>query len=133
MRMTTTSTERRAGVRQRAVVSAGFAGLAYLAFVAVSGYAVAFLAGRGVPRTVDSGGPHAGTATAVLIDLLLLAGFAMPHSVMARPAFKRRWTRFVPQHLERASYILAASAVLALTFWQWRPVPAVAWDLHSAA
>ena len=131
--MTSTSTGRRAEVRQRAVVSAGFAGLAYLAFVAVSGYFVAFLAGRAVPRTVDSGGPHAGTTTAVLIDLLLLAGFATQHSVMARPAFKRRWTRLVPQHLERACYILATSAVLALTFWQWRPIPVVAWNLHAAA
>ena len=131
--MTTTSTQPRAEVRPRAVVSAGFAGLAYLAFVAVSGYAVAFLAGWAVPRTVDSGGPHAGTATAVLIDVLLLAGFATQHSAMARPAFKHRWTRLVPQHLERACYILATSAVLALTFWEWRPIPVVAWNLHAAA
>jgi methanethiol S-methyltransferase len=133
MGMTTTSTQRRAWVRPRVVASAGFAGVAYLGFVAVSGYAVAFLAGRGVPRTVDSGGPHASTATAVLIDVLLLAGFAMQHSVMARPAFKRGWTRLVPQHVERACYVMAASAVLALTFWQWRPIPAVAWNLHAAA
>jgi protein-S-isoprenylcysteine O-methyltransferase Ste14 len=131
--MTTTSIQRRTGIRPRAVVSAGFAGLAYLAFVAVSGYAVAFLAGRAVPRTVDRGGPHAGTATAVLIDLLLLAGFATQHSVMARPAFKRRCRRLVPQHMERACYVLATSAVLAVTFWQWRSIPAVAWNLHDAA
>ena len=129
--MTTTSTERRAGFWRRAVGSTGFAGVAYLAFVGVAGYAVAFLAGRAVPRTVDSGGPHAGTVTAVLIDLLLLAGFATQHSVMARPAFKRQWTRLVPQHLERACYILATSAVLALMFWQWRPIPAVVWNVHD--
>ena len=129
--MTTTSTERRAGFWRRAVGSAGFAGVAYSAFVGVSGYAVAFLAGRAVPRTVDSGGPHAGTVTAVLIDLLLLAGFATQHSVMARPAFKRQWTRLVPRHLERACYILATSVVLALMFWQWRPIPAVVWNVHD--
>jgi methanethiol S-methyltransferase len=131
--MPTTSTERRAGIRPRAVVSAGFGGLAYLGFVAVSGYAVAFLAGRAVPRTVDGGGSHAGITTAVLIDLLLLAGFATQHSVMARPAFKRRWRRLVPQHIERACYVLATSSMLALTFWQWRSIPAVAWNLHDAA
>lgn len=127
------TTEARAGVRPSAVVAAAFAVLAYAAFIAVFGYAVAFLADVAVPRTVNRGGPQAGTATAALIDLLLLALFAMQHSVMARPAFKRRWTRLVPPHLERSVYVLAASAVLALTFWQWRPIPAVVWHVHSAA
>jgi protein-S-isoprenylcysteine O-methyltransferase Ste14 len=129
----TTTTQAHAGVGPRAVASATFAVLAYVAFVAVAGYAVAFLAGAGVPRTVDGGGPRAGTATAVAIDVLLLGLFAVQHSVMARPAFKRRWTRLVPQHLERSCYVLTASALLALTFWQWRPIPAVAWEVHQAA
>jgi methanethiol S-methyltransferase len=127
----TIEAERRAGPHR--VASAAFAVVAYLAFVAVSAYAVAFLSGAGVPRTVDSGGPRAGTATAVAIDLLLLSLFAVQHSVMARPAFKRRWNRLVPQHVERSCYVLAASTVLALTFWQWRPIPAVMWHVQSAA
>jgi protein-S-isoprenylcysteine O-methyltransferase Ste14 len=127
----TTTTEKHAGVRPGATVSAAFAVLAYLSFLAVFGYAVVFLAGTSVPRTIDSGGPHAGTATAAAIDLLLLALFAVQHSVMARPAFKRRWTRLVAQHAERSSYVLAASALLALTFWQWRPIPALVWHVHA--
>lgn len=129
----TTTTEAHAGVRPRAAVSTAFAALTYLAFVAVLGYAVAFVADIVVPRTVDSGGPHAGTATAVVIDALLLSLFAVQHSVMARPAFKRRWTQVVPPHVERSTFVLAASAVLALTFWQWRPIPAVVWHVHATA
>jgi methanethiol S-methyltransferase len=129
----TTTSEAAAGARLRGIVSAAFAALAYLAFLAVFGYAVAFVAGTAVPRTVDSGGPHAGTPTAAAIDALLLALFAVQHSVMARPAFKRFWIRLVPPHVERSLYVLAASAVLALTFWQWRPIPAVVWHVHAAA
>lgn len=128
----TKTTEAAAGVRPRAAASAGFAVFAYLAFIAVFGYAVMFVAGAGVPRTVDSGGPDAGTVPAAVIDLLLLAVFAVQHSVMARPGFKRLWTRLVPQHVERSCFVLAASAALALTLWQWRPIPAVVWDVHSA-
>lgn len=120
------------GVRTNAVASTAFAVVAYLAFVVLSGYAVAFFADVAVPRTVDSGGPHAGTAKAALIDVLLLSAFAIQHSVMARPAFKCHWTRVVPNHLERSCYVLATSAVLALTFWQWRPIPAVVWHVHAA-
>jgi protein-S-isoprenylcysteine O-methyltransferase Ste14 len=128
-----TTTEARAGVRARGALSAAFAGLAYLAFLAVSGYAVAFVAGVAVPRTVDGGGPHAGTLAAVLIDVPLLALFGVQHSVMARPAFKRRWSRVVPRHVERSCYVLATSAVLALTFWQWRPIPTEVWHVHAPA
>ena len=129
----TTTTEAHPAAWPRAVVSAAFAVLAYLAFLAASVYAVAFVAGIAVPRTIDSGGPHAGTSAAVAIDVLLMALFAIHHSVMARPAVKRRWTQVVPPHVERASYVLAASSLLGLTFWQWRPIPAVVWHVHAAA
>jgi len=129
----TTTTRPKAGVTYRATASALFAALAYLSFLAVFGYSVAFVAGTLVPRTVNGGGPHAGTATAVVIDVLLLTLFAVQHSVMARPAFKRVWTRLVPQHVERSCYVLAASAVLALTFWQWRPISGEVWHVHSTA
>jgi protein-S-isoprenylcysteine O-methyltransferase Ste14 len=112
-------------------VPVGFAVLGYLAFLAIVGYSVAFLAGSGVPRTVDGGGPRSGTPTAVVVDLLLLSLFGVQHSVMARPGFKRRWTRLVPEHLERSSYVLATAAVLALLFWQWRAIPAVVWQIST--
>ncbi|GAA2145432.1 isoprenylcysteine carboxylmethyltransferase family protein [Nocardioides koreensis] len=115
----------------RAVLAAGYALICYLAFLAVFGYAVAFLADVAVPRTVDHGGPSAGAAVAVTVDVALLGLFAVQHSVMARPAFKRRWTSVVPPHVERSTYVLAASAVLALLCWQWRPIPGVVWDVPS--
>ena len=114
-----------------AVLGAGYALTCYLAFLVVLVYAVAFLADLAVPRTVDHGGPASGTGVAVALDVALLGIFAVQHSVMARPAFKRRWTTVVPQHLERSSYVLVASASLALAFWQWRPIPTVVWDVPS--
>jgi protein-S-isoprenylcysteine O-methyltransferase Ste14 len=114
-------------------VSVGYGVGCYLVFLAVFLYAVAFLADVVVPRTVDRGGPHAGTVAAVIIDAALLAVFAAQHSVMARPAFKRRWERVVPRHVERSTYVLTASAALALLFWQWRPIPTVVWDVPTPA
>jgi methanethiol S-methyltransferase len=116
-----------------ALLAVGYGVACYLAFVAVFLYAVAFLADVVVPRTVDSGGPHTGTATAAIIDALLLGVFAVQHSLMARPGFKRRWTSLVPPHVERATYVLAASLALALACWQWRPIPADVWDVQVPA
>ena len=102
--------------------------------MAVFLYAVAFLADTVVPRTVDRGGPHAGTAGRCGRSTPSLLGvFAVQHSVMARPGFKRRWTTLVPLHVERSTYVLAASAALALVFWQWRPIPTVVWDVRGPA
>jgi methanethiol S-methyltransferase len=116
-----------------AVVSVGYGVASYLTFAAVLLYAVAFLADVVVPRTVDHGGPVSPTATALTIDVVLLALFAVQHSVMARPGFKRRWTTVVPAHAERSTYVLVASAALALAYWQWRPIPTVVWDVSAPA
>jgi protein-S-isoprenylcysteine O-methyltransferase Ste14 len=114
-----------------AVASFGYGIGCYLTFLGVFVYAVAFLADVVVPRTVDRGGPHSGTATTVLIDATLLAVFAVQHSVMARPTFKRRWTRLVPQQVERSTYVLMTSAALSLVFWQWHPLPTLVWDVQT--
>ena len=111
--------------------SLGYAVVAYASFLAVFAYAVPFLADTVVPRTIDHGGPRAGTAVAVTIDALLLGIFAVQHSLMARPAFKRRWTTLVPAHVERSTYVLAAAVVLGLVFWQWRPIPTVLWRVDD--
>jgi protein-S-isoprenylcysteine O-methyltransferase Ste14 len=114
-----------------AMIAAAYGAACYLAFLAAFAYGIAFLADVVVPRTVDRGGPEATTAMAVALDTLLLGIFAVQHSVMARPGFKRWWTRAVPRHVERSTYVLAASAALALAFWQWRPIPDVVWDVSA--
>src|SRR5215471_14681124 len=104
----------------------------YLLSLAVLGYAVGFFADFAVPKNVDQG-PHASVPVAVAIDLLLLLLFAVQHTVMARPWFKRRWTRIVPRPAERATFVLATSLALALLFWLWRPVGGTIWSLPGPA
>lgn len=101
----------------------------YLVFFAVYLYLIAFVGDLAVPRTIDSGpAPSTGVALAINIGLLLL--FSLQHSVMARRGFKERWTRVVPEHLERSTYVLAASLILALLMWAWQPMPAVVWSVE---
>ena len=114
--------------RMRALVILLYAAAVYLLFLGVLGYAVGFFADVGVPKGIDQG-PRAAAPVAVGIDLLLLLLFAVQHTVMARPWFKRRWTRVVPQPAERATFVLATSLALALLFWLWRPVGGTVWSL----
>ena len=102
----------------------------YSIFLATFLYAIAFVAGIGVPKHIDNGAP-APFLTALGIDLALLGLFAVQHSGMARPAFKRWWTQFVPAPIERSSYVLASSLVLALLLWQWRPLPPLIWNVEN--
>jgi methanethiol S-methyltransferase len=122
--------------RQRAggpaLIILAYAVAVYLFFLAVLGYAAAFFAGRGVPKGIDQG-PRAAVPAAVAIDLLLLLLFAVQHTVMARPWFKRRWTRIVPEPAERTTFVLAASLMLALLFWLWRPIGGTVWSLSGPA
>jgi methanethiol S-methyltransferase len=116
--------------RMPALVILVYAAAVYLFFLAVLCYAAGFFAGFGVPKGIDAGTRAAGPA-AVAIDLLLLLLFAVQHTVMARPWFKRRWIRIVPEPAERASFVLAASLVLALLFWLWQPVGGTVWHLSG--
>jgi protein-S-isoprenylcysteine O-methyltransferase Ste14 len=104
----------------------------YLFFLSLPGYAAGFFAGFGVPKGIDQG-PRASVPAGAAIDLLLLLLFAVQHTVMARPWFKHRWTRIVPAPAERASFVLAASLVLALLFWRWHPVGGTVWHLSDRA
>ena len=109
-----------------------YAAAVYLSVLAVLGYAIGFFADFAVPTGIDQG-PRTATAIAVALDLALLMLFAVQHTVMARPWFKRRWTRVVPAAAERATYVLAASLALGLVFWLWRPVGGIAWSLPGPA
>lgn len=104
----------------------------YTSFLGCFLYLVGWLANVVVPRSVDVG-PESTTATALAVDLALLLLFALQHSVMARPAFKRAWTRVVKEPIERSTYVLATNAVLVLLFWQWRPLATPVWTVESAA
>ena len=103
----------------------------YAFFLGVFLYAIAFVGNLGVPTTVDAGGPAAHVGVALTVNVALLSAFAVQHSVMARPAFKRWWTRFVPQAAERATYVLASSAAFVALFAWWHPIDAVIWELPS--
>lgn len=102
--------------------------LCYLVFLAVFLYSIGFVGDLVVPRSVDRG-ITAPLTEAVMVNVVLLGLFAVQHSVMARPAFKRWWTRFIPTPIERSTYVLLASLILALMFWQWRTMPTVVWDV----
>ncbi len=118
--------------KTRAMLAIGYGVVAYLLFLASFGYLVGFVGNIGVPRTLDRA-TAAPIGAAVLVDALLLGLFGVQHSVMARPAFKRRWTRFVPQAIERSTYVLLSSLVLLLLYWQWRSLPAQVWDIRLSA
>jgi protein-S-isoprenylcysteine O-methyltransferase Ste14 len=94
-------------------------------------YLICFVSNIAVPKTIDSM-PVGAIAPAVLIDLILVALFAFQHSLMARPGFKERWTRIVPEPAERSTYVLITALVLALLFWQWQPIPGVVWTVEDA-
>ncbi len=115
-----------------AIISVIYGALVYLFFLAVFLYAIAFVGDFAPFNTLDSG-PAAAPAEAVIIDAVLLTLFALQHSVMARPGFKRWWTRYVPTSIERSTYVFAASLLLALLCWQWRPIPQPIWTVTGWA
>jgi protein-S-isoprenylcysteine O-methyltransferase Ste14 len=110
-----------------------YGAVVYAFFLATFSYAIAFVGNLWVPKTIDSGNAP-GLAEALLVNLLLLAVFALQHSIMARRSFKRWWTGIVSPAVERSTFVLAATAALALLLWQWRPIPEpVIWRIESPA
>lgn len=102
----------------------------YTAFFLVFTYAVGFTGNWIVPKSIDSG-PAGPVLPSLLINAALLMVFVIQHTVMARPAFKAWLVRYIPKPVERSTFVLAASAALALLFWQWRPAPRVIWSAEA--
>jgi protein-S-isoprenylcysteine O-methyltransferase Ste14 len=105
--------------------------LAYLLFFAAILYGIGFVGNLVVPKGID-GGVAAPRSTAIAVNVSLLLLFAVQHNVMARPWFKDWWTRYVPRPIERSTFVAAASLILLLLYWQWRPMPDVVWHVDNA-
>ncbi len=115
-----------------AILAALYAGVVYLFFLATFCYAIGFVGNLPLlPKTIDSGA-SAPLVETLAINLALLALFAVQHSVMARRGFKRWWTKVIPESVERSTFVLAATVVLALLLWQWRPIAEpVLWSIRD--
>jgi protein-S-isoprenylcysteine O-methyltransferase Ste14 len=110
------------------VLTVGYGAASYLVGVAAVVYTICFVGNIAVPRSIDRG-VAAPVGEAIAVNVLLLGLFGVQHSAMARPVFKRWWTRFVPPSIERSSYVVATGLVLFVLSWQWRTMPAIIWEV----
>ena len=107
-----------------------FGAVAYFTFLFTILYAIGFVSDLVVPKAIDTGAKSP-VLEAIAINLALMSLFAVQHSVMARKGFKQWWTQFIPKSVERSTYVLFASLTLLLLFWQWRPLPAIVWNVEN--
>src|SRR5262245_18678066 len=109
-----------------------YGAIGYLAFLASFTYAIGFVGNVLVPKGIDTP-PYGPVVDAVLVDGLLLAIFAVQHSVMARKEFKQWWTRIVPEPIERSTFVLASSLALGFLLWKWQPIEGWLWTVQEPA
>lgn len=115
------------------VLALGYALVAYLIFFATFLWLIAFMADYSIfPTTVNDAVNGTSPGQALIVDLALIALFGVQHSVMARPAFKAKWTRMVPASVERSTYVLAAAIVLALLLRYWHTFDGTVWDVRDS-
>ncbi|WP_298877426.1 methanethiol S-methyltransferase [uncultured Bradyrhizobium sp.] len=104
-----------------------YALVSYALFTVSFLYALGFVGNYVVPKSIDVG-PAMNWSEAIVVNLALMSLFAVQHSVMARPAFKRWSAKFLAPACQRSTYVLLSSLTLILLFWQWRPIPTVIWQ-----
>jgi len=102
--------------------------MSYLAMLVALVYAMGFVGGFFTPTSLDAA-PTRPLSEALAIDIGLLAAFAIQHSGMARPAFKRWWTRMIPEPMERATYVLVSSILMVVLYALWQPIGGVVWSV----
>ncbi len=105
--------------------------ISYIIFFITFLYSIGFVGNLIVPKSIDSGSENTTIIFSIIINVILLSIFALQHSIMARPVFKRWWTRFIPAAIERSTYVLLSSLALALLFWFWQPITGVIWSIEN--
>ena len=104
--------------------------IAYLIFLVAFLYAIGFVGNLFVPKSIDTG-EEISLVPAVLINLGLLSLFALQHSIMARPAFKKWFTKIIDPAMERSTYILLSSLILLFMYWKWQPMTTIVWETEN--
>ena len=112
------------------IISAIYSVIAYLLFLIAFFYAIGFVGNLYVPKSIDSGTATT-FVTALIINLLLLSIFAIQHSVMARPSFKKWLNSIISPAIERSTYVLLSSLTLFLIYWQWQPITKIVWNVEN--
>jgi protein-S-isoprenylcysteine O-methyltransferase Ste14 len=130
--MTTQTGTKKTAIAPGSTFALVYGAISYLIFLFTALYVIGFVGDLIVPKTIDTG-QSVPFIHALLVDGLLLGLFALQHSVMARPAFKRWWTTIIPPAIERSTYVLLASLLLLLLYWQWLPIPGTIWNVEQTA
>jgi len=113
------------------IFAIAYGSIAYIAGFIALVYAIGFLGGFPVPKTINSGIPSDLTSS-IIVNLVVLILFALQQSIMARPAFKIWWGIFVPDYIERSTYVLLTAILLAIIYWQWRPMTGIIWHIDNS-